>query len=186
MYIGIYIFYGYVISHWKDVLLIVCSHLQSKHWCFPHSWLSHTRLPWTSARTDAVAFMAATCLRPLALHVPNLWTLSELELMKLNPGLCTPVQFSSVTQSCLTLFDPHGLQHARLPCPSSTPVAYSNSCPLSQWCHATILFSVTPFSSCLQSFPASASFLMSQLFASRGESTGASASASSLPMTIQD
>ena len=59
---------------------------------------------------------------------------------------------------------PHGLWHARLPCPSASPRACSNSCPLSQWCHSTILPSVIPFSSCLQSFPASESFLMSQLF----------------------
>ena len=71
---------------------------------------------------------------------------------------------------------PHGLQHARLLCPSSTPEACSNSCPLSWWCHPTILSSVIPFSSCLQSFPASGSFPMSQFFASRGQSIGASAS----------
>ena len=64
---------------------------------------------------------------------------------------------------------PHGLQHARLPCPSSIPRVYSNSCPLSQWCHPTIPSSVIPFSSCLQSFPASGSFQRSQLFASGGQ-----------------
>ena len=72
------------------------------------------------------------------------------------------IQFSSVTQSCPTL-QPHGLQHTRLPCPSPSPGACSNSCPLSQWCHPTILSSVVPFS-CLQSFPASVPFLMNQLF----------------------
>ena len=81
---------------------------------------------------------------------------------------------------------PHGLQHARPPCSSPTPGVYSNSCPLSQWCHPAISSSVIPFSSCLQSFPASASFPMSQLFESGGQSTGASASASVLPMNIQD
>ena len=81
---------------------------------------------------------------------------------------------------------PHGLQHARLPCPSPTPGACSNSCPLSWWCHPTTSSSVTPFSSCPQSFPASGSFPMSQLFASGAQSTGASASASALPMNIQD
>ena len=80
---------------------------------------------------------------------------------------------------------PHGLQHAMLPCPSTTPRVYSNSCPLSQWRHPTISSSVIPFSSCLQSFPASGSFLVSQLFASGGQSIGASASASVLPMNIQ-
>ena len=71
---------------------------------------------------------------------------------------------------------PHGLQHARLPCPSSTLRACSNSCPLSQWCHSTISSSVLPFSYCLQSFPASESFPMSQLFTWGGQSTGVSAS----------
>ena len=80
---------------------------------------------------------------------------------------------------------PHGLQHATLPCPSPTPGAFSNSCPLSQWCHPTISFSVISFSSCLQSFPASQSFSMSQLFISGGQSIRASASTSVLPMNIQ-
>ena len=80
----------------------------------------------------------------------------------------------------------HGLQHARPPCPSTTPRAYSNACPLSWWCHPTISFSVVPFSSCLQSFPAPGSFLMSQFFASGGQSIGVSASTSVLPMNIQD
>ena len=74
---------------------------------------------------------------------------------------------------------PHGLQHARLPCPSPTPKACSNSCPSSRWCHPTISSSVIPFS-CLQSFPASGSFPMSQFFASDGQSVGVSASASVL------
>ena len=80
----------------------------------------------------------------------------------------------------------HGLQHARPPCPSPTPRVYSNSCPLSQWCHPTISSSVVLFSSCLQSFPASGSFQMSQLFTSGGQRTGVSASASVLPMNTQD
>ena len=81
---------------------------------------------------------------------------------------------------------PHGLQHARPPCPSPTPGVYPNSPPLSQWCHPTISSSVIPFSSCLQSFPASGSFPMSQLFVSGGQSVGVSASASVLPMNTQD
>ena len=80
---------------------------------------------------------------------------------------------------------PHGLQHARLPCPSLSPGVCSNSCSLSWWCHPTISSSVIPFSSCSQSFPASESFPMSQLFTSSGHSIGASASASVLPMNIQ-
>ena len=81
---------------------------------------------------------------------------------------------------------PHGLQHAGPPSPSTTPGIYSNSCPLSRWCHPTISSSVIPFSSCLQSFPASGSFQMSQFFASGGQSFGVSASASVLPVNIQD
>ena len=81
---------------------------------------------------------------------------------------------------------PHRLQHARLPCPSPAPRAYSNSCPLSRWCYPTISSSVIPFSSCLQSFPASGSFPMTQFFTSGGQSIGVSASASVLPMNIQD
>ena len=81
---------------------------------------------------------------------------------------------------------PHGLQHARPPCSLPTPGGYSNSCPLSQWCHPTISSSVVPFSSCPQSFPASGSFPMNQFFASGGQSIGVSASTSVLPMNIQD
>ena len=94
------------------------------------------------------------------------------------------VQFShSVVSDSL---QPQGLQHTGPPCPSPTPGACSNSCPLSQWCHPTISSSVVPFSSRLQSFPASGSFLRSQLFASGGQSTGVSTSVSVLLMNIQD
>ena len=94
------------------------------------------------------------------------------------------VQFSpSVVSNSLWL---HGLQHARLPCLWPTPRTCSNSCPLSQWCHLTISSSVIPFSSCLQSFPASGSFPVNQFFTSGGQSIGVSASASVLPMNIQD
>ena len=94
------------------------------------------------------------------------------------------IQFSfSVTYNSL---QSHELQPSRLPSPSPTPGACSNSCPLSWWCHPTISSSVVPFSSCLQSFPASRSFPMSQFFISGGQSIGPSASASVLPMNIQD
>ena len=94
------------------------------------------------------------------------------------------VQFSwSVVSDYL---QPQGLQHARLPCPSPTPGTCSNSCPSSQWCHPAISSSVVPFSSCLQCFPLSASFPMTQFFTSGGQSFKASASASVLPMNIQD
>ena len=98
--------------------------------------------------------------------------------------ILTSVHFSlSVMSDSLW---PHGLQHTRLPCPWPTPGACSNSCPLSQWCHLTISSSVVPFSSCLQSFSASGSFLMSQFFASGGRSIRVSPSVSVLPMNIQD
>ena len=94
--------------------------------------------------------------------------------------------FSSVQSVTSDSLQPHGLQHSRLPWPSPTPGAYSNSCPLSRWCHPTISPSVAPFSSCLQSFPASGSFPMSQFFVSGGQIIGVSASASVLPMNIPD
>ena len=100
-----------------------------------------------------------------------------------------PYQYPSVQFSCSVVSDslrPHGLQHTRPPCPLATPEVYTNSCPLSRWCHPTISSSVVPFSSRLQSFPASGSFQMSQFLTSGGQSTGVSASASDLPMNIQD
>ena len=102
--------------------------------------------------------------------------------------VCVPtctysVQFSrSVVSDSLR---PHELQHSRPPCPSPTPRVYPHSCPSSQWCHPAISSSVIPFSSCPQSLPAPGSFPMSQLFASGGQSIGASAPASVLPVNIQ-
>ena len=99
------------------------------------------------------------------------------------PLVCVSTQFS-----CLVVSDSlwsRGLQHVRLPCPSPTPGACSNSCPLSRWCCPTYSSSVIPFS-CLQSFPAWGSFQMSQFFTSGGQTIGVSASASILPVNIQD
>ena len=94
------------------------------------------------------------------------------------------VQFShSVVSDSL---GPHGLQYTMPPCPSPTPWVYSNSCPLNWWCHPTISSSVVPFSSHLQSFPASGSFPMSQFFAPGDQGIGVSTSASVLPMNVQD
>ena len=99
-------------------------------------------------------------------------------------SVLSSVQFSrSVMSDSLRL---HGLQHARLPCPSPTPGIYWNSCSLSQWCHPTISSSVVTFSSCLQSFQSSGSFQLSQFFTPRGQSIGVSALASVLPVNIQD
>ena len=88
--------------------------------------------------------------------------------------------WSVISNSC----QPHGLQHTRLSCPSPFPRACSNSCPLSRWSHPTISSSLVPFSSCLQCFPSSGCFPMSQFFTSGGQSIGVSASASVLPMNI--
>ena len=104
--------------------------------------------------------------------------------IKVFPFCNISVQFShSIVSDSLW---PHESQHARPPCPSPTPGVYPNSCPLSRWCHLTISSSVIPFSSCPQSFPASGSFQMSQLFASGGQSIGVSASTSVFPMNTQD
>ena len=116
------------------------------------------------------------------------WTLSPFHFSLRHPQLgpwasTLSLLFShSVTSDSLW---PHELQHARLPCPSLSPTVYSNSCPLSWWCHPVILSPVIPFSSCLQSFPASGSFPTSQHFASGGQNFGALDSASVLPVNTQ-
>ena len=113
------------------------------------------------------------------------FTVSVYVWLKIHPfPICTNV--SSVQSfSHVPSLRPHGLQHARLPCPSPTPRTCSNSCPTSRWCHPTISSSLVPFSSCPQSLPASESFPMSQLFAWGGRSTGVSALASFLPKKSQ-
>ena len=123
-----------------------------------------------------------------SIHLLNfslcLWMCTDISF----PSLLL-IQFSSVQFSHSVMSNslwPHGLQHSRIPCPSPTPRVYPNSCPSSQWCHPTISSSVGPFSFCLQSFPASGSFLISWLFTSGGQRIGASASTSVLPMNIQD
>ena len=109
-------------------------------------------------------------------------TSSSTSLISLRRG--ASVQFShSVMSDSLQPYEP---QHASPPCPSPTAGVYANPCPLSWWCHPTISSSVVPFSSCPQSFPASRSFQMSQLFALGGQSTGVSASTSVFPMNTQD
>ena len=116
-------------------------------------------------------------------------TESEASELEHKGGRKGTVQFSSVQFSRSVVSDslrPHELQHARPPCPSPIPEVYPNSWPLSRWCHPAISSSVIPFSSCPQSFQASGSFQMSQLFASGGQNIGVSASTSVLPMNIQD
>ena len=154
--------------------------------------------PWTTA-----------CLASLS--ITNSWSLLKLmSIESVMPSnhliLCCPLLLLSIfpnirifsNESVLRIqfqfshsvlpnsLQPHELQHARPPCPSSTPRVYPNPCSLSQWCRPTISSSVIPFSSCPQSFPASGSFQMSQLFASGGQSIGVSASTSVLPMNTQD
>ena len=100
---------------------------------------------------------------------------------------CNVSHFSQFSPSVVSdSLWPHGLQHTRPPCPSTTPKVYSNSCPLSGWCHPAISSSVVPFSSCLQSFPESGSFQMSPPLASGGKSIGVSASTSVLEINTQD
>ena len=116
------------------------------------------------------------------------WTVAHQILLCMDlPGQDTGVGSVQFSRSVMSgSLQPHEPQHARPPCPSPTTRVHPNPCSLSQWCHPTISSSGVPFSSCLQSFPASGSFLISWLFASGGQSIGASASVSVLPMNIQD
>ena len=143
--------------------------LLSSYWAmmFPniHTHLSYEYMKWLQSPT--VTRLPLTVCLSYARHSAS--------------SLYISISISSITQSCLTL-QPHELQHARPPCPSPTPGVHPNPCPSSRWCHPTISSSVVPFSSCPQSFPASGSFQMSQLFA-----LGVvSASTSILPMNTQD
>ena len=110
---------------------------------------------------------------------------SQAWVLKATPAVETVVVVVASHSVLSNSLWPHGLQRSKLSCPSPTPRAWSDSCPLSRWCHPTISSSVIPFSFRLQSFPASGSFPVSQFFASGGQSIGASASASVLPMNIQ-
>ena len=120
-------------------------------------------------------------LLPLLLTQTYFFFLNHL---RLNYTHYDSVQFSSSILSDSPR--PHEPQHTRPPCPSPTPEVYPNSCPLSRWCHLTILSSVVPISSCPQSLPTSGSFQMSQLFTSGGQNIGVSASTAVLPMNTQD
>ena len=132
-----------------------------------------------------------------SIYLPVAWFLTQVRLFSVVWFSSLSVNFDWIffhvpgtAQFSLSVMSdslrPHGLQHAKLSCPSPTPGAYSNSCPSSRWCHLTISSSVVPFSSSLQSFPASESFPISQFFVSGGQSTGVSASASVLPINFQD
>ena len=140
-------------------------------------------------RKNCLAWISPRCQKGWELLLYEICPQRDHSLREGQPehGHPTPfssVQFSrSITSNSLW---PHGLQHARLPCSSPTLGVYSTSCPLSRWCHPTISSSVIPFSSCLQSCPASGSFPVSQLFTLGRKGIGASHSASVLPMNIQD
>ena len=132
-------------------------------------------------RTENVVYEVLNCILRKSINK----IISKSRLIEVIMWTLPSVEFTSVAQSYPTL-RPHESQHARPPCPSPTPGVHPNSCSLSWWCHPTISFSVVPFSSCPQSFPAPESFQMSQLFAWGGQSIGVSASTSALPMNTQD
>ena len=130
------------------------------------------RLPWLTPRSGIKSKGRKLVWRTVGSKYTLLfWICSYLHF-------CLSSSFQKIVSDSL---QPHGLKHTRLPCPSLTPRVCSDSCPLSQWCYLTISFSAAPMSFCLQSFPASGSFSMKQLFASGGQSIGASASALVLP-----
>ena len=182
------------ISTWKDQIKS-----QTHTWKTPLSnKITHKDTFATIVNTDWDTFTGWQ--RTQAIHTLSVVNLEKPEMGSMAKALfgyfqvdfrqlSSSVQFSSVQFSCSVVSNslrPHGPQHARPPCPSPTPGVHPNPCPLSWWCHPTISSSVIPSSSWLQSFPAPGSFQMSQLFAWGGQSTGFSASASVLPMNIQD
>ena len=157
---------------------------------FVREWLTKEQIENSSFSTQHMAsFLSLWSFhfvlhRIRALHCWVKWGRVFGSPYRLQFAKDSPVRLSrSVVSDSL---QPHGLQHTRLPWPSPTPGAFSNLCPSSRWCHPTISSSVVPFFFCLQSFPASESFQMSQFFASGGQSIRVSASASVLPMSIQD
>ena len=139
-------------------------------------WFTGITMMDGMGREEEAGFRMGNTCTPMA---------DSCECMAKLPQYCKVIQFSSVAQSCPTL-QPHELQHAKPPCPSATPRDYSNSYPLSRWCHPAISSSIIPFSSCSQSLPASGAFPMSQLFTWGGQNIGVSASASVLPMNTPD
>ena len=151
-------------------------------------WVSSGSWWWTgkSGMLQSMGLQSQTGLNNWTELIPN----NSKDIFFLNAyGKFSRIEYQSVQFSCSVVSDslpPHGLQHARLPCPSPSPRVCPNSYPLSQWCHPTISSSFVPFSSCLRSFPASGSFQMSQLFTSGGQSIEVSASTPVLPMNIQD
>ena len=146
-------------------------------WTLKHMWIAHVKVSLLLVN-DCFLFI---CFRELLVIVT--WLLSHTKTLS-SSDVSVSVQFSHSVMS--NSFWPHEPQHARPPCPSPTAGVHPNPCPSSQWCHPAISYSVVPFSSCPQSLPASGSFPISQLFTWSGQSIGVSASASVLPMNIQD
>ena len=151
-------------------------------WIYPPSatWGTCAGFPWSLENMRTTKGI----LGPLKGLCTGSWSFHPPLHIYMYIYMYVSVQFSrSVVSDSLR---PHELQHARPPCPSPTPRVHPNSCPLCRWCHPTISFSVIPFSSCPQSFPASGSFQMSQLFTSGGLSIGVSASTSVFPKNTRD
>ena len=146
-------------------------------WTLKHMWIAHVKVSLLLVN-DCFLFI---CFRELLVIVT--WLLSHTKTLS-SSDVSVSVQFSHSVMS--NSFWPHEPQHARPPCPSPTAGVHPNPCPSSQWCHPAISYSVVPFSSCPQTLPASGSFPISQLFTWSGQSIGVSASASVLPMNIQD
>ena len=145
-------------------------------WCL-HLWFK-TQASWKSSKSIWTS---------VSISSSWFWFFLCTYFLRISFSMKTSVQFSLVQSlSCVRLFATPWPQHPRPPCLSPTPGVHPNPCPLSQWCHPAISSSVVPFSSCLQSFPASGSFPVSQLFTSVGQSIGVSASTSVLPMNTQD
>ena len=159
----------------------VCSNsCPLSQWC--HSAISSSVIPFSSCPQSFPASESFPMCWLFASGSHNFGASASASVLPMNQ--LSSIQFShSVISDSL---QPHRLQHARLPCPSPTPGACSNSCPSSQWCQPTISSSVVSFSSCLESFPASGSFPVHQFSASGSQIIGASVSASVLPMSIQD
>ena len=156
-------------QHWSFVSLCSLWGQLSQRFIGHSFWKSKTRL-FNTKELSAFGLILVIFLQTM------------IFILSLRPGKISQFSCSVMSDS----LRPHGLQHARLPCPLSTAGACSNPYPSSWWCHPTISSSVVPFSSCLQSFPASGSFPMSQFFTSGSQSIGVSASDSVLPMNIQD
>ena len=166
------------------IMLKFCRISSGNHWVAKsQTWLSNFdfHLAMIFLCLHAVCMCSVTQSSPTLCHPldcsPPAW------LSSYSQAQTVPIQFSRSVMS--DYLWPHGLQHARAPCPSPIPKVHSVSCPLSRWCHPTISSSVIPISSHLQSFPASESFQMSQFFALGGQSSGVSASMLVLPMNIQ-